>query len=78
MRRSRNRGVIFTGRVGLKMPIRAPRVSRRISYVSVLCIGGPFSGFQIRLDDSGDKRTLPFMACGVVGRYVGGRREPAA
>lgn len=71
MRRTKNTGVIFTGRVGSRMRIAKPRASRRMTYHHIKCESGPLRGMTIRLDKYGDQHTLPIVIRGEVGRYIG-------
>lgn len=75
MKRSRNRNVIFTGRVGTKMRARRHAATRKVVKQSFDLIGGPLHGFKAWLQSDGG--TLPIVCRGEVGIYRGGRWRPA-
>ncbi len=68
----RNRGVIYSGRVGARMRVRHKRASRRCPKTSCKLCGGPWHGHCVWLSANGDRATLPFVVRGVAGQYRGG------
>jgi len=75
MPRTKNRNVIYTGKVGARMkPLRRGMLSaRRLVRKAFPLKGGPFDGLSARLDAFGGGNTLPLMARGMAGSYVNGR-----
>ena len=75
MPRTKNRNVVYTGRVGARMkPLRRGMFStRRLVRRAFPLNGGPFHGLCARLDAFGGGNTLPFVARGMAGSYVNGR-----
>lgn len=78
----RNTNVIYTGKVGARMPMRAakPKAARRSNFIRGVfkCEGGPYAGRAITLDSCGDLKTLTIRVRGQVGRYFGPNWIPAA
>lgn len=80
-RRQVNRGVVYTGKVGVKMrPSRAGLFStRRVNKRPVKLNGGPLGGARVWLECSGlldsFSSTLPIICRGQAGRYVSGKWE---
>ena len=78
MKRTRNRGVVYSGLVGAKMrklprttPLRCVRKSR------FACIGGPLNSARLLIErDSGPAHTLTFTLHGQTGRYFEWRWAP--
>lgn len=71
----KNRGVIYTGKVGRRMPIRHRRASRRIIRKQVFLLGGPLHGGKAWIDATSDLCTLPIVCRGQCGRYRDGKWE---
>ena len=80
MKRQHNTSCIYTGLVGRKMPLRKPRVSRRIEKKLVTLDGGPLDTSRVRLDSYGGFTTLPIAAMKGFppGRYVNATWTPDA
>lgn len=73
MRRRRNRGVVYTGKVGAKLRPRRWSVSRRrVPKVQYRCNSGPLKGHCIWLDPSSGHTTLPIVVRGERGHYYCG------
>lgn len=71
----KNRGVIYTGRIGAKLrPRRAKSAAARrvFQYKQWRLFGGPLGGSLIKLDATGDGRTLPIVCKGMAGHYKAG------
>lgn len=78
MKRQRNTTCIYTGLVGNKMPMRKPRVSRRIVRRTVELTGGPLADTKVRLDADSGFHTLPIAAMKGFpsGRYINATWTP--
>lgn len=76
MKRRRNPGVIFTGRVGSKAKPRLRRPSRVIAKEPVKCVDGPLQGHSLYLAKYGDLATLNFTVRGQTGHYAAGEWKP--
>lgn len=73
MRRIRNTGVIYTGRVGVRMrPLRGPRSTRRVAKARIELFGGPLAGGKVWLSASDGLTTLPIGCKGQAGHYANG------
>ena len=76
MRIRKNRGVAYSGRVGVKLrPKAIPKPAaavRRFIYRQIRCIGGPLAGGVIKLVTFGDLKTLPIVCKGQAGHYANG------
>lgn len=78
MKRLRNRSCIYTGRVGAKMPLRKPTVSRRVVKRTVQLSGGPLDGARVRLDVHAGVSTFSLSAMKGFppGRYINSTWTP--
>lgn len=79
MRRTVNKGVIYTGKVGARMrpSFRGMFSTKRVVKKAFKLIGGPFSNCTVFLDAFGGANTLPICAKGMAGAYVKGKWSPA-
>lgn len=81
MRRAKNPGVVYSGRVGAKLrPKAVPKSAalvRRYLYKQIKCLGGPLHFKTIKLDVFGDLKTLPIVCKGQAGHYENGCWIPA-
>lgn len=78
--RKKNTNVIYTGKIGARMPMRPkrPAAAKRCFMRGIyVCKGGPYSGRPIQLDITGDLRTLTIRVKDQVGRYFGDNWVPA-
>lgn len=75
MRRTKNTGVIYTGKVGARMTQRKHKVKakRPVQFDRHRCAGGPLDGRVLVFEVGTDLKTLTFRLHGQTGHYFGAR-----
>lgn len=76
MRSIKNKGVVYSGKVGANMTKRATRVSRACKKAPIICKDGPMSGETLWFGDTTFTSAF-FTYRGQTGRYVGGKWQQA-
>lgn len=75
MKTIKNKGVVYTGKVGANMILRPPRVSKACKKAPRLCFDGPMKNEVLWFGDTTFTSGV-FTYRGETGRYSNGHWEP--